>query len=449
MWRIVADKILQDDILLRASGLAYSSLVSLVPVFAVVLAILSVPAFESSREDVLNKLASAFVPVEAADGAFTAGQDSRQDKFKQSFRKEIQALADKLATVSAFGFLLLVVTAGLLFNTVANAFNAIWRVVSQRPFFHRIAIATNLIFWGPLMLALSVSIGEYLRGYPVVGTFIVPTIFTSLAFTGFFMVMPYATVRFRCALAGGIAAAILWELAKLLFLIYVTRIVAYYQVYGSLGLIPMLFLWVYINWVLILAGAELAYCLQHHRAMVEQYLNQQNAARRASYDSSHPAPIVVLAAAIEIARLFNAPACRGVCASQLAQNLHVEIGVAQQAAKWLVMGGILAHVEITGGESQQSSDDPAFLPACAPDNCHISTLLTATFDDRTASGNGESWERAHALMQAIAKLDCSQYARLTLGDLLQPLAVPVKSAEHAIALPVDTRQGRKQEIDAF
>jgi len=77
------------------------------------------------------------------------------------------------------------------------------------------------------------------------------------------------------ALAGGTAAAACWELAKVLFLVYVTRVVGNYKLYGSLGLVPMLFLWVYVNWVVILSGAEVAYCLQHRRALEEQWLAQQ------------------------------------------------------------------------------------------------------------------------------------------------------------------------------
>jgi len=337
MWRIIYDKIYRDDVFLRASGLAYSTISSLVPVIAIILSILSGPAFQDSRDKVLSWVAESFVPVDSGDD-LRVGHGYREN-IKARFEHTIKMFADKLGAVSIFGFLLLLITAGLLFNTVSNAFNAIWRVASSRPFFNRVAIATALIFWGPVMLAVSIAVGEYFQAYPILGTYLVPAVLSTLAFTGFFMVMPHTKVRFHCALIGGIVTALLWELLKMLFILYVTRVVSYYKVYGSLGLIPMLFLWVYLNWVLILAGAEIAYCLQHHRAMAEEWLSAERQKRAlAEHDSTPPTPVVVLAAAIEIARHFKTPGCRGMRVSQLAQALQIDTGRARRAANWLAAG---------------------------------------------------------------------------------------------------------------
>ena len=399
------------------------------PVIAVILAVLSLPAFSEYREKVLDKITSGFVVDEAGDGYVTAGSNSSQEQFKATFREKITAFAGNLGTVSVFGFLLLIVTAGLLFNTISNAFNAIWRVSSTRPFFNRIAIATNIIFWGPVMLAVSIAIGEYLHYLPFLGTFLIPTLFTTGGLTAFYMVMPHAKVRFNCALAGGVMAAVLWEAAKLLFLIYVTRVVTYSQVYGSLGLIPMLFFWVYINWVVILAGAELAYCLQHHGAMLEQWKTTQREAQAlADLDLVHPPPTAVLATAIEIARIFQDPKCRGVRPSQLAQALEIETGLARRAANWLAAAGILVRVDAANSDAESQAEDPAFVPACAPGSCGVAVLFAATFGDHQAKGHGPSWDKAKSLVEAVSKLETAQLSKLTLADLAKVEAKPEAGA---------------------
>ena len=259
-WRVFVSEFQRDDILLRASALAYTTLAALVPIFAIVLAVLSGPAFQETRDKVIDQLAAAIVP-ESGPG-WRAPDGSTHANLKERFKAHIQALAERALTVGIFGFLLLVVTVGLVFQTIENAFNVIWRAATRRSFFIRVAIATALMFWGPVILAVSVSLTEYLKALPFTGTYLAPVLFTTAAFTAFYMIMPHTAVRFKCALAAGACAALCWELAKYAFVLYVTRIVSYHRVYGSLGLIPVLFLWVYWNWVVILSGAELSYVLQ-------------------------------------------------------------------------------------------------------------------------------------------------------------------------------------------
>ncbi|MCY3023824.1 MAG: YihY/virulence factor BrkB family protein [Planctomycetota bacterium] len=427
LFRALKAKAAKDDVRLRAAGLAYSSLASLVPVFAIILAVLSGPAFEESRDKVLDQLTAALVPDDAAGGQWTIDPDSPQERFKESFRETIKPLAEKLGAVSVFGFLVLVAAVILLFQAAEKSFNAIWQVRSARPFFLRVAIATSMIFWGPVMLAASVSVGQALSGLPVVGTYFVPALFTTALFTAFFMVMPHAKVRLASALAGGVATALCWEIAKLLFLIYVTHVVSYHKVYGSLGLIPMLFLWVYINWLLILYGAELAYCLQHRQVIVEEWLAAQRqvaGGAEKGTDMLVP-PAVSLAAAIEAARRFRDPSAGGVRVSQLAQALHVETGLAELAADQLVAGGILARVAASNSDGATESDDPAYLPACEPRSCNVSALLKASYDELTPLGRGAALDRTRALLTAVSASNKSRFGGLTLADLADETPLPL------------------------
>jgi len=418
---IVREKVGLDDITLRASALAYSTLASLVPIFALLLAVLSGPAFESRRGDYFNSLASHFIPADAAffgadDPQYTA-MIKQQTEFKRSFEETIAPIAKQVGAVSIFSFIALLLVVALLFQSIETSFNAIWRAPVKRSLFLRLSIATSLMFWGPIMLALSVSLSEYLTSLHLMGIYFLPGIVTSLAFAALYMIMPSVKVDFKSALIGGIVAALFWELAKLLFLLYVSKVVGYYHVYGSLGLVPMLFMWVYINWLIILYGAELAYVLQHRTAMVSQWVARRNAKASAELMLTAPAsPIVVLAAAIEIARRFKERCPGGVRASQLASALHVETVVAQQAASQLVAAGVLARV-VPGGDEALASDDPSYLPASEPQSCVVSALLSVAFNEKKVLGRGPAVDCARRLLAAASSGSSQPFGTMTLADL--------------------------------
>jgi len=260
LWRLVKQEFQRDDVLLRAAALSYSTLASLVPVVAVVLAILSGPAFDSTREKVWCQISATLVPTDEN------GDNAGQQECKDNFEKFVHPLAQKMAAVSVFGFLVLLTTFILLCQSIESSFNAIWRVKTRQSIFLRLFIAVSFLVFGPVLLAVSVTIGGSLANWPFVGNYLAPSVFSALLFTTMYMVLPDVPVRFFCALTGGAVAGLLWEITKLLFLFYVTDVVSYNKLYGALGLIPMLFLWVYVSWAVILSGAILAYCLQNRRA---------------------------------------------------------------------------------------------------------------------------------------------------------------------------------------
>jgi len=86
-----------------------------------------------------------------------------------------------------------------------------------------------------------------------------------LLLTFLYVLMPNTRVRLRPAAAGALVAAVLWEIAKWTFGLYVQHVVPYAKFYGSLGLIPLFLFWVYLTWLIVLFGAELAYTLQAMR----------------------------------------------------------------------------------------------------------------------------------------------------------------------------------------
>ena len=470
LWRLVFDNVRQDRIPLRASALSFQTLTSLLPMLAIALALLSMPAFLEQREQLLDRLVSLLVPedfeaaVASSQPQFEGSQDPTQEQARWShirarFHRVSERMAGNLSSISIFSFCALVVIAGLLYHTVDETFNAIWKVSAGRPFFMKVAITSAFIFWGPLVLVLSVSLTGRLGDWPILSGYVIPVLLSAMAFTAFYMTMPHARVRLDAALLGGCVGALLWELSKVGFLYYVVHVAGLSKLYGSLGLVPVLFGWVYLSWLVVLAGAELAYIAQHHRAIVEQWEAKQKRTR--TLDSvvdgvqrdAALIPPLSMAVAIEIARRFRANANPGgTRLSDLAESLDAESGPLARALERLVAGGFVAPVYaastassfralglsraigriVTGGvlahekdgESSLSEADPRYLPTRDLAQCKVVELAKACHGARPLTGRGPSWEKALEVLGRLEREGELPLAALTLADLVPAPPAP-------------------------
>ena len=437
LWRLVWAEVRQDHIPLRAAALSFQTLASMVPLIVIVLAVFSGPAFLSQREQVLDKLVEVLVPEKraledsATEGSAPASHNGSarearrdvQERFKERVRGTVGALTENLGKVSALSFVALLIVACMVFRTVEDTFNAIWKVDVGRPIFIKIAITTGLIFWGPVVMILSVSATETLKHWlPFVGTYVLPTLLTTLAFTAFYMIMPHAKVRLSAALASGFVGAVLWELTKVGFLIYVGLAVGMSKVYGPLAIIPVVFLWVYLSWMVVLAGAELGYIMQHHRAITEQWERRQrerrmvdNALDWAQRDAAL-LPALAFAAAIETAARFRAgTSAGGVKLSELAAALAAEPGVLGRALERLCSAEVLVK---TATADRGGNSDARYLPARDPAQVSLAELAAACRGNPPLTGEGASWRTA---VETVAKLEregAQAVERKTLADLL-------------------------------
>ncbi|MDC8832415.1 virulence factor BrkB family protein [Alteromonas gilva] len=240
-----------DSITISAGHLAYVTLLSLVPFIMVFFTILSAfPAFASVRTKLEQFIFSNFVPT-ASDVVHEYMSD----------------FVGNASEMGAVGILSLLVVAILLISNVDKTLNRIWRSRGERPIIYTFAIYWMVITLGPLLMGASVAMTSYLTGLaqfaeeytPGLGTFLlklVPSFAALAAFIILYMLVPNKRVPVKHALGGAVLATLLFELSKKGFAFYVTNFPSYQVIYGALAALPLLFLWIYLSWIVVLLGAE-------------------------------------------------------------------------------------------------------------------------------------------------------------------------------------------------
>lgn len=250
------DHIRSERITVSAGHLAYVSLLSLVPVIMVFFMIMSAfPAFAEVREQLESFIFTNFVP--------TAG-DVVQDY--------VANFVSNASGMGAVSIVSLLVVALLLISNIDKTFNHIWRTQAERPLIYTFAIYWMVITLGPFLIGSSIVVSSYLAGLatfaeeytPGLGTFflkLVPSLAAIGAFLILYMIVPNRPVRAKYALCGALLATVLFELSKKGFALYVTSFPSYEVIYGAIAVIPILFMWVYVSWIVVLLGAVFTYSI--------------------------------------------------------------------------------------------------------------------------------------------------------------------------------------------
>lgn len=244
----------EDRLGLTAGSLTFTTLIALVPLVTVMLAVFTVFPMFSGFEAALQKY---FL------------QNLVPDTIARPVLRALTAFATKARGMGTLGLLLLVATALAMALTIDRTLNAIWRVRRARPFAQRILVYWAGLTLGPLLLGVSLSLSSYAvsasRG--LVGRLPggVEVLLDAVQFGLFagataalFHFVPNTSVRWRHAWAGGLFVAVGFEGAKQLLAWYVASVPTFSAVYGAFATVPILLLWIYLGWVIVLLGAVIA-----------------------------------------------------------------------------------------------------------------------------------------------------------------------------------------------
>ncbi|WP_237483545.1 virulence factor BrkB family protein [Vibrio hippocampi] len=240
-----------DRVNVNAGYLAYITLLSIVPMLTVLLSVLSsFPIFSDTGEVLQNFVIANFVPA-AGDAVYSA----------------LMEFVSNTGKMTAIGSAFLFLAALTLISNIDKNLNYIWRVKVKRRFVFSFSMYWMILTLGPILIGASIVGTSYVTSLKILehdalsGAFSLlirwlPAILAFFAFTGLYMLVPNKKVRVHHAVIGSIVATLLFEISKKAFAYYITQFPSYQLIYGAVAAIPILFLWIYLCWFIVLIGAE-------------------------------------------------------------------------------------------------------------------------------------------------------------------------------------------------
>jgi len=312
-WRDTAitlrQRFREDHMGLTASSLTFTTSIALVPFFTVALAIFTAfPMFSQLQGAVQVWLVNSLIP----------------DNISRQVLGYLTQFAKQANNLGVVGLGVLLGTAIALILTIDRTLNGIWRVKRPRPLAQRVLIYWAAITLGPLVLGASLAVTSYvisasrgMVGAMPGGLRIVLDLLQFFLLAGgmaaLYRYVPNTYVRWAHAWVGGLFVASGIELAKKLLTLYLSNVPTYSLVYGAFATLPILLVWIYVAWVIVLLGAVIAAYLPSLLAGVK---------RRGSAHGWQFQLAVELLQQLHAAR---STARMGLAGSQLAQAMQVDV----------------------------------------------------------------------------------------------------------------------------
>jgi len=244
----------EDHLALTASSLTFTTLLSLVPLVTVALAVFTAfPIFATFQAELEQYLLKSLVP----------------DSIARPVLQALTLFSGKASQLGSAGLVVLGVTALALMLTIDHTLNAIWRVPRPRPMAQRVLVYWAALTLGPLVLGASLTLTSYaiaasrrvvgdLPGGLALLLWLGQTALLASGTAALLRYVPNTHVRWRHAWAGALFVALGLDAAKRVLAWYVAAMPTYSMVYGAFATAPILLLWVYVGWVIILLGAVIA-----------------------------------------------------------------------------------------------------------------------------------------------------------------------------------------------
>ena len=358
-----------DDLGLTASSLTFTTTIALVPFFTVALAIFTAfPMFSTLQGALQTWLVQSLIPDNIARqvlGYLT--QFSRQ--------------ANKLGGA---GLGALLVTAIALILTIDRTLNNIWRVKKLRPFTQRVLIYWAAITLGPLLLGASLALTSFVvsassglvSAMPASLRVLITVLQFALVSSGMaalYRYVPNTHVKWSHALAGGMFVALGTELAKKALSVYLSTVPTYSMIYGAFATLPILLIWIYLAWVIVLLGAVIAAYLPSLLAGV---------ARRGGGQGWQ------FQLAIELLQQLNASRLgehRGKSASSLALSLRLDVLQLEPVLQMLTDLGWVGQLLPSAATEGNADQACTYILLADPGETPLEPLMQALLLEKTAA----------------------------------------------------------------
>ena len=347
-WLLVFKSFFRNKGPLRATALAYTTLLALVPLLAVCFSFTSIllkGKGQATTRQLVEQLVDAAAPQLKLMPA-EAGKPAAREEVVARIEDFVNNAQAK--TLGLTGTLGLIVVAILLLSTIEDTFNHIWGIACGRSWFARVVVYWAALTLGPIVLALAgllvssgyfPSSGSALKSFPFLGKFFfqgLPFVLVSCAFALFYKLMPNTKVAWPAALVAGAVGGSLWLCLNIFNALNLSRVVSMSAIYGSaLGVIPIFLIGLYFSWTIVLFGAQVAYAHQNRRVYLQE--------KKAEGVNQRGREFVALRVMTHVARTFQA-AGKPPAAAEIAEALGVPSQLVSQILRTLVQARLLVEV---------------------------------------------------------------------------------------------------------
>ncbi|HWD92480.1 MAG TPA: YhjD/YihY/BrkB family envelope integrity protein [Verrucomicrobiae bacterium] len=312
----------------------------------------------ATAEIVITNSSPAMATKSSETNAPAAGENERTEAQKEVARRIHEFIHNtRSGTLGVTGAILLVLVGIRMFGSIESTFNDIWGLTRGRNWLNRILIYCTTILVSPFLLtgAAALTSGPHLKTthrliaeMPVFGPMIFPTlslIILWFAFALFYFLVPNTKVRFSAALVGGIVGGTIWHVNNLFGFLYVSRVVSNSRIYGSLGLVPVFMAGIYLSWLFLLFGAQVAYAFQNRALYLQERLTENVNQRGREF--------VALRLMTCIGQRFQR-GLRSLTSQEMSEELCIPSRLVHQVLQTLIAARLV--IEIAG-------EEPAYTPA--------------------------------------------------------------------------------------
>ncbi len=259
-------ELLGGQLNLRAMSLVYTTLLSIVPLLAVSFSVLKGFGVHNQIEPLLYNFLEPLGPKGA--------EITEQVIF---FVENV-----KVGVLGSVGFALLIYTVIALVQKIEAAFNFVWQIDHLRPLSQRVSSYLSVILLGPALIFIAIGISatvlnmdltqklvtmEPLGSLVLFTSKLVPYVLVSLAFTLIYIFIPNTRVQFRAALVGGVLAGVIWKITGWGFAAFIASSTKYAAIYSSFAIMILLLIWMYLSWLILLVGSQVAFFVQFPKYM--------------------------------------------------------------------------------------------------------------------------------------------------------------------------------------
>ncbi len=338
----------EDRVQLRASALTYFTLLSIVPIFAMVFGIAKGLGFDQGLEGWIKSRLSA--PRDAIQWIINTAV---------GYLENISG-----GFIAGIGLVVLIFSVMKVLGNIENAFNDIWQIKKSRVFSRKFSDYISLIVIAPVLLFLSSSLTGFISsqikdsgGGPLLGYIgplltvlvsVIPFLLIWMVFTLLYIIMPNTKVKFGSAFIAGIIAGTMFQLLQWGYFNFQSLLSGYRAIYGSLAALPLFLIWLNISWLIVLFGAEISFSnqnIEHFESEFESF--------NISISSRKKFALIITHAVVK--NFVNGE--NAMTAGQLSHNLGIPVRVVREIIYNLIDAGILT--ETVTQDSNESAYQPA------------------------------------------------------------------------------------------